>query len=169
MEKQVNGIIEKIEYGSPQNGNYGMQSKCYVTIQGETYSCFVKEYNGTYTLKTKQGSTYMELKVGMQVVFTATSWGNEEKGGWNFRSSDVTILASGMGAQNPPVAQQPTPQEKVAENAPHSPSWDDIDKQLSMGMAAMMVCMKFRGKVLPGNVVDGMERLAKKYFNDARK
>lgn len=114
MTKQVSGVIESINFGTAKDGEFGRSAPCWVKVNGESYSCFVKEFNGRLNLQTKVGEVYTDIKEGMQVVFEATQKGDY----WNFKPSKLIILASGSATPQT-TAPQPTeqPQKPVGQRS----------------------------------------------------
>ena len=166
MSNQVNGVITKIGFSGIRTGQYGETATCFVTINEETYSCNVKPYNGQLKLQTKQGDTYIDVKEGMQVIFNFVVNGTYK----NFKSSEMFIVASGSNAQNPqqqPPAQQPTPTEKVPQNASKTP----LSARIKLAGAEIMAygfAIEKYGDNLPDNIEDLIGRKAKHILNQVK-
>jgi hypothetical protein len=166
---QANGLIEKISFGGIRTNEWGETASCFVTINGESYSCNVKPYNGNLRLQTKVGDNYVSVTEGMHVVFNFTKNESNGKVYNNFKSSELMILtgstpqpAQSTSAQQ--AAQQSTPQEKVPQNLADEVE-EALVKKFCDGLAALVAAYKFKGKEKPKQeLIDRMSNYVKKMF-----
>lgn len=157
MEKQVNGVIEEISFGNPFEGTYGETCRCYVKVNGESFSCYGSVYNGKCQLQIKKGDKYVSVVVGNNVIFDSIS--NEKDGTtyWNFKSKDMTIIASSGQQQAPPIQQneQPAPQRTPP---PIAAVPDEIIDNILWCRVGIEALIAFHGKDLPDNINEFIER-----------
>lgn len=163
----IKGVVQQISVKEPREGQHGKFAAYGIKINDAWYNglCNEDKQTGALTVKCKQ---HQEVRNGMEVQFIIEeSTGKDGKVYVNINQKMFDILSSGSGAQQQPVEQQPTQQEKVVNTPSKTSRKDELVQDLCKGMAAAMALVKFEGKELPND--DMINRVAKSYFNQYKK
>lgn len=157
------GAIEVLSIKEAKKGQYGLSAPCGIKIGEDWFNIWANEDKDTNRVMVKDKS-YVEVLRGMEIEFM---YETNEKGYHDIDKKTLKIISSGS-AVPPPVTQQPTEQEKVAEKAHNTTQDESLIMNVFRGMASMMAIIKFKDKPMPDGMDDKIERMAKRYYKQAK-
>jgi hypothetical protein len=156
----VKGKVNRISVKEAKEGQYGKYASYGLEIDGTWHNglCNEDKQTGAFIIKDKD---YAEVKEGSEIEFMT-----EEKNGYtSINRKTMTVLNKApQTTSQPQVAQQPTATENVANNEP-----DAIEMGILRGIASTMLMLRFRGKPMPEDIDDKINRMTKYYLNQLRK